>query len=428
MRKIFFLASLCALVSLVAVSCTEDESSLGLDLQDPSTLYDGKADTAYGVAYTIFDDSLLTSGYSSCLVGCYSDALFGNSEAIIYTQVSSSNGEGVEFDQYCLIDSVVLSLSITELYGSTSGSKGYRDLHFEVYQLAEGLMKDSAYYADDELAINGVCLFNDIVKMVETDTMVADIKLNNNIIALLNNQSYATADDFEAAMKGIRIRLVNDGNPLMATVNMAASATKMTVYYTYNNGNDSIYRSYDFAVGSGVTHFNRYINSYNGVLSVFNSNRNDSIDGARYLYLSPMGGTNIKVSFDASVRQFKQQHPYAVIHYAELLLPVADIASDKKPSLIAALKYYNDGTTVSIPDLFDDYTSHGYDGTYNEETGCFRIRITQHFQKIMNSGFDLGTLLVINGRRSSAAHTVVNGYNASVTGGNPLRVVFVYSE
>ncbi len=427
MRKFFFIAFLCALVSVSFVSCTEDESSLGLDLQDPSTLFDGKADTAYGVAYTVFDDSLLTSGLSSCLVGCYSDNLFGHSEAIIYTQVSSSNGEGVEFDEYCFIDSVVLSLSVTALYGQ-SESKGYRDLHFEVYQLAEGLMKDSAYYADDELTINGICLFNDVVRLVEADTMVANIKLNSNILSLLSNRTYATVDDFEEAMKGIRIRLVNDGSPLMATVNMAASSTKLTAFYTYNNGNDSIYRSYDFSVGSNVAHFNRYINNYNNELSVFNTNRNDSIDGVRYLYLCPMGGTNIKVNFDTYVKQFKQLHPYAVIHYAELLMPVADIASEKKPDMIAALKYYNDGTTVSIPDLYDAFTYHGYDGAYDETSGCFRIRITQHFQKIMNSGFDLGTLLVINGRRSSAAHTVINGYSNAATGDNPLRVVLVYSE
>ena len=78
--------------------------------------------------------------------------------------------------------------------------------------------------------------------------------------------------------------------------------------------------------------------------------------------------------------------------------------------------------------MFDAYTSSGYDGRYNEASGCYRLRITQHFQKIVKSGMDLGTLLVLNDRRSSAMHTVINGSNATLTVSNPIRIQFVYSE
>ncbi len=413
----------------VFFSCTEKESDLGMDLQDPSTIYNGVRDTAYGVAYTVFDDSLLTSGQTSALLGCYIDPLYGMSEAIIYTQMTSPNGEGVEFDQYCHIDSVVLSLSVSELFTSGFSEKSYHDLHFEVYQLAETLTSDSAkYYADNSTPVNGNCLFNDVVRFADADTMVVNIKLNDNIINLLSNHSYTTAADFNNAIKGLRIRLVNDGDPTMATINMAASATRVTAYFTYDNGTESTYRYYEFTIGHGVTHYNQYINNYTGVLSAFNTNRHDSLDGSQYLYLVPMGGTNIKFNIDNFVQQFKQAHPYAIIHYAELLLPVADASQSNKPDQIVALKYASDGLLTNVPDMYDAFTYKGFDGTYDNKNGYYRMRITQHLQKIMREGCDYGTLLVINGRRSSPAHIKLNGTSLSATSGNPIRIEFIYSE
>jgi len=257
---------------------------------------------------------------------------------------------------------------------------------------------------------------------------VASVPLNSQMIQLLENHSYTTAESFQEAIKGLRVRVINDGNPTMLTVNLSASATRMTTYYTYCNGADTIYRTYDFIVAQSAAHYNQFKNHYAGSLALFNEQPSDSIEGSQYLYLCPMGGTNVKVSFDAFVRQFKENHPYAIIHYAELLLPVSDISEVDRPDLVVALKCYNDGTTVSIPDLYDSYTSSGYDGKYDSDRGLYRLRITQHLQKIMNSGMDLGTLLVLNGRRSSPYHAIVNGTDPAQTSNNPIRIEFVYSE
>ncbi|MCR4828555.1 MAG: DUF4270 domain-containing protein [Bacteroidales bacterium] len=429
------LSLLClAVATLLLGACTEKESTLGMNLQDPATIYDGQLDTAYGVYYTVLDDSLLTSGQAQGLVGCYHDDLFGDAEAVIFAQIAPPNESGVEFDQYCFIDSVVLSLAISDVYNPSGakGNKGYKRMHFEVYQLAEPVMTDTAYYSFDQLAVSNVCLFNKVVRVPVTDTLVVSLPLDNSIISLFSNKSYATADEFIQAAKGLRIRLVNDGEPVMATVNFAASATRLSVYYTYNNvddpNSDSIYRSYDFVIGNNesrsAAHFNQYINHYNGPLAMFNSTTTDSLDGAQYAYLSPMGGTNIKADFNTFVQQFHQDHPYATIHYAEMLLPVADVASPARPDMIAAFKCYIDGEVVSIPDIYDPFTYSGFDGGYDPATGCYRLRITQHLQKMLNSGQDLGTLLVLNNRRASAAHTVINGYNSS----KPASIRFVYSE
>ena len=43
-------------------ACTDEESALGIDLVDTTTLYDGMMDTIYAdTAWTEYEDSLLTS-------------------------------------------------------------------------------------------------------------------------------------------------------------------------------------------------------------------------------------------------------------------------------------------------------------------------------------------------------------------------------
>lgn len=416
-----------AVVTLGLAACNEEETGLGLELQDPATMFEGVTDTAYGSAITVFDDSLLTSGQRYTLVGCYEDAQYGHSEAIYYTQIGIEGDNGVQFDANCVIDSVVLSLALADLYPAV-GTKAYRDLHFEVYQLAEAPLTDTAYYADDELPITNRCFFDGVVRLVESDSMVLRLPLNDNFVQLIDNKNYDTESAFVEAVKGLRIRLLNDGTPQMVTLNLAASATGLAVHYTYNADTSSLQRIYNFELNQSVAHFTRYENLYVGPLSVFNTNQSDSLDGAQYLYLCPMGGTNVRVNFDDFVRQFHQQHPYAVIHYAELLVPVADIAPGERPDQLAAFKCYQDGAVASIPDMVDAYTNGGFDGAYDAERGLYRIRVTQHLQKMLLSGMDLGTLLVLNGRRSSVLHTVINGCDATATGGNPIRIAFVYSE
>lgn len=412
-------------MAMLLASCNEKESMLGAELQDPATLYNGICDTAYGVASTFFDDSLLTSGQSSALIGSFYDPLFGSSEAIFFSQITTTNSSSVEFDQYCSIDSVVLSLSISKLFSESSQSKAYKDLHFEVYQLAEPPQKDSAYYAWDNIAVTGNCLFDDVVSLAESDSMVVRMNLNPLFGQYLENHYYASEEEFVNAVKGVRIRLVNDGTPLMATVNLAASGTGMTVYYRYH---DTISRTFAFVVGGSAPHFSRFVNNYTGDLSVFNNGAADSLEGSRYLYLTPMGGTTIKADFSQFVANFHSQHPTAIIHHAELLLPVADISPSAKPDLIAALKYTEGGAVINIPDMYDVYTYSGFDGHYDSEKGYYRLRITQHLQKLIGSGVDYGTMLIISGRRSSPEHLVLNGYDNTSTSGNPIRIEFVYSE
>ena len=106
-------------------------------------------------------------------------------------------------------------------------------------------------------------------------------------------------------------------------------------------------------------------------------------------------------------------------------MPLSANASTDRPSSIAALKMFDNGLVSNIPDMYDPVTYGGFDGKYDAANNCYRLRITQHFQDLIRTGKDYGTVLVISSRRTSCEHTIINGDDAAA---NPIRVRFVYSE
>lgn len=420
----FFAVAICVVAAFM--SCTEKDSNLGLALQDPSTIYNGSVDTIYGTAYTVLDDSLVTTGLNSVIIGSGDVTDIASTVATFYTNVSTPKSQSVSFDQYSTIDSVVLSLAISGIYVPAADSASSQDVHFVVRQLAQRLNKDSVYYSTSDVELGTTVFYDDVVTIERGDTMVVRLKLSDDFAALLSNKSYDNGDAFEEAIKGFQISLApSTSQRNYVSINLSASNTRLSAYYTYdNNTGNPAPRTYDFAFGTDVFHFSHFDKNFTGACSTFNTNKTDSI-GGRVLFLSPMGGTNIRFNIDSYVRKFHQEHPLAIIHYAELILPVnqANSSSDH-PDALAAIKIYPNGVVANVPDMYDPITYSGFDGTYDADNKCYRMRITQHLQDIMRDGRDNGTLIVLSGRRTTCQHAAING----TTEADPIRVAFVYSE
>lgn len=411
--------ALAALLPLFTVSCTDDESDLGLGLNDPNTIYDGKRDTLYADdAYTLVDDSLLTSGYSFGIIGIYNDPTFGKVDAELFTQIAlTENSPSINL-QEVQIDSVVLSFVKERLYPDSNATYSF---HFEVKQLSEAIETDSSYYADDAIPVDETATFFDnTVSVGPTDTVVS-LRLGGNISNVLMQR--ASAEEFVQLTKGLRIRMLPDSDNGMIGINFAAIKTCITVYYTYAGDPDNDSNTYVFPLNGSTVHFNHFTHDYSG--TVFNGV--DSIGGAQTLYLEPLAGHKVRVSFDNAIRTFREAHPMAVIHYAELLLPNVATVPEDMPDRVIALAHKPSGNDVYIADLIDLYTATGYDGTYNSDGRRYRLRVTQHLQGLLRDGTDNGTTLILNSRRSSALHALIGGPQAP----NPadrIRIEFVYSE
>lgn len=426
MKRFHLLLILILSVLISFSACNEKESPIGLGLQDPATLYDGIHETVIVNAASFRDDSLTTSFYSTPVIGSYRDRTMGSVTGIFFTQIGMSDENGIVFDEHCNIDSVILSFAVSEIY-PTRILRDNSWMHLSVDQLRDPMPSDSTYYFFNNLPIGRNNFFQGTARVQKKDSAnVISMKLNSNVYKLFENQSYPDNESFLKASKGIRVSMKSDGVPTMISLNLAAAATKLTLYYRYiTPGNDTISETKDFKVGSDMTHFNRFEHTFSGNLASF-SHSSDSIPGDRYLYFSPLGGTFVKLDFNDYVAAFHEAHPYAIIHYAEIILPVSDISDNDHPSKIIARLDRGEGNYV--PDLLDAFTYQGFDGAYHHDSQGYRLRITQHFQNAVSKGKDDGTLLFLNTRRYSPRRVIINGTDPVKTNGNPCRIEFVYSE
>lgn len=417
-KKLLFPLGL--LLLLMPSACTEEESDLGVTLQDPFTIYDGVRDTAYVTACTIYDDSLLTAGFTAGVFGNYSDATFGKVEAVMYSQITIPQ-DGVRIAESVQIDSVVMTLVVDTVFPARMDSTPV-PLHIVINQLAEPLRSDSSYNAYDQLQESSTCFFDSVVDFVADSLR---LRLRPEIYVVLQRES-PSPSDFVEQTKGFAMHLGNDCQKLV-TVNWSATNTRLVVYY-HNPDVDTNARQYEFIINGDAAHSMYYKHDYSGTpLAAFDHNKKDTLIGNQLLYLEPLGGTRVRLSLQPFLNQFYAQHPTAVVHYAELLLPVYDTADTQTPVRILAMKKGADGSLTYVTDanvLTNTYTYTGFDGYYHRDKHYYRLRITRHLQELLRTGQDYGTELIIDARRSSGFHTVLNGSEAD----DPVRVDFVYTD
>ena len=407
---IFFAAVLAA---LLPTACTDDESGIGLSLIDPTTQYNGLHDTLYAdFAYSLRDDSLLTSNYSFGIIGNYADASFGKVSSTLYTQIALATLDNSINLTEATFDSVVLSLWVDGLYPDTAVDYNF---HFEVMQLAEPVLSDTTYFSFQSMPVNESRKFFDGNVTVHAHDSIVRLKLGGDIISVIN-QPADSKEEFIDKTKGLCIRIVADGDQGMLGIDFSNTLTRLSAYYNMY-GNDS--NEYKFEIGAGAAHFTHFEHDYTG--TAFGA---DSIGGAQRMYLEPLAGYNARIVFNNQLQAFHQAHPTATVHHAELLMPVDASATGLRPDRILALRKSENGNDNYINDLIDPYTLSGFDGKYDEARGCYRLRVTQHVQGMLRRGEDLGTLLVLNSRRSDAASTIINGHLAA----NPIRIEIIFSE
>ena len=416
--------SLLAVLSVMYVGCVDDETDMGMGLQDPSSVFDGKVcDTITATAVTVLDDSLLTSNYSSGVIGYYKDEVFGSVKALMYTQAAlSTPSTGVSFAN-ATIDSVVVSLVCSGIYPKPLDTNGVANLRFEVYEVIEDMYLDTSYYATDSKGFSTTPYFDNDVPFKSTDTIV-NIKLDPSIHSKFENNVFTSNSDFLETLKGLLIRMnYNTMTNYMLYVNYWATSTGMTVYYTDESG---VATKYSFLFDKTAAHFNAYEHNYSGTpLNVFQTQRSDSIKGTQKLYLEALGGTSIKFRFPY-LSKWAAEHPNAVIHQAELFVYLPDEPiNNNPPASLILYRYAADGSLTTIPDMLDGVLSEGFDGSYNSKDRSYRMRVTRQIQQIVSgTAPDLGMRMYVNSRRSVANRCVVSGTDTD----KPIKLKIIYTD
>lgn len=410
----------CLTVFLFA-ACEDEETDLGLALQDSGSQYAGIHDTIGApdlLACTRYDDSLLTSGYATAMVGYYQDATYGRVTARGFFQLALTNNSGVDFNRnHYVVDSAFVALT---LVGSYPAATGDRTLHLRITQTAEVVNPDSNYYAWSSVPLSTTVFLDSTLTVTATDTVIR-LALGSSFRNQISDHAFPSNEVLQESIKGLCIECVAaDSDPVLLTFDMSKSSSGLILYYQDQEGET---QQEAFLLGyvsaqSNSNHFCQFSHAYSGQFLQLQQGTLDSIEGGTNLYLEPLGGLYVQLNMDGYVRAFHTTHPRAVIHYAELLLPLSVSADAEPPSRIVACY-------VSGVPIIDYLTSgSGYDGYYDADKKMYRIRITQHLQRLMMAGADYGTVLMLDGRRSEAKRTILNGTQAT----DPIRIAFVYSE
>lgn len=430
-HTIFHLSSklLAALVLLTAfAACEEKESELGSSLVDPATMYSGTRDTVYLEGYTIYDDSLLTSDYLECLLGRHDDAMMGTTRAYMYSQITIADNNGLNVLDNTNVDSVVLVLGVSGIFGSSSSTS--HQLHIRIHKLAEGIGDDS-YYANDSVATDYATCFYDATSTIEDGDGQIRLKLNSSIHPYFQQQ--VSSSDFLENIKGVRIELNDSESEEAVMVALDLITSKVTAFYSRRDesADSTVTTQNNFIFGhqSGLTtkHFTHFEHEFGGSsLALFadESRRSDTIGGSSNTYLKPMGGTRVVYKLDAGwLRKFRSEHPYAILNYAELILPVTSGDTNTLPNRLLAYKGAGRDATL-VADATDGVRYTGFDGYFNTGRNCYRMLIVRHLQQILTEGNDSGTTIAIDARRSTPKSAVINGTSQA----DRPRIALIYSE
>ena len=427
--KLLSALPLLLLLCLLPSGCTDEESQLGMNLVDSTTLFDGHQDTLYADnAFSIRDDSTVTAytfgfigttfglitNYTN-VIGNWHDATFGDVSASLYTQIAlPENTSGINLSNN-VIDSVVLTLATmrAQLFPDSNASYNF---HFEVMQLAEPLLSDSMYYCYNTIPVDESKKYFDANVTVNPEDTVVRLKLDDAIASVLSHS--ATAEEFVSITKGLRIRITDAGSMGMFSINFADNNTCLTVHHKFvdSTSNSADTARYIFLLGNGMARFSHFEHNYNGVAAL----GGDSIDGNQTLYLDPLGGYNARISFTNAIRAFAAAHPNATIHHAQLLLPESASGNVPRPQGVLALTNYRLGLGTPIADC----VNIGVDGSYNSTNGYYRLRITRYLQDMLRNQTNSDLYILPNERLSSAARTCLNGPSAT----NPPRIEIIYTE
>ncbi len=433
-RNISFVSVLVTIFLFVMASCTNQSSPIGLDLMDDLVGTDF-TDTVTVEAYSVLEDTVVTSNLSANLVGCISDPVFGNSHAATLAQFQLS-GASVNFGENPVIDSVVLTLQISGYYGDTTSMCGIR-----VYRLTEDMGTDVSYYQNSEVgydptplnySLQGYPISPNTQVVVDTGAYNPHlrIRLSQSFGQYLLNNQNALNTNISSVFKGLCIDAISHtgsvGYMFLTNINSALSG----IMLYYHNNSDKNMR-YQLSCTAKSAHYTKMSHSYSAsqssdfVSEVLNGNKDL---GKKVLFLQGGGGVKTRITFPHLADAFASINDRVVIHRAELV--ITNVRPDEQfliqPAGLTLQGITKDGKVNFIPD--DDYYTSAsyYGGVYDASKHEYRFRITRYVQQLVLKQGDLTNSLnlVVRGAGIRPNRLVLGGTEEN---SSRLRLELSYS-
>jgi hypothetical protein len=360
-------------------------------------------DTCTLIAYSVKDDTIRTDNTLYNLLGSNNDPIFGKNTASIYTQVLLSTNNPVFGTQYAppTFDSLILSLTyagVSCIYGDTNSP-----MTVKVYQLAQPISSDSAYFSNRDFLTTGSPLAiktfvphpRDNV-IIKKDTLAPQLRIvmaSKNIntaflqyfTSAAGTTIFANNTNFLQFFNGIYVTAAPaSGAGSIISFDLLNPNSEITLYY--HNATDTT--SFSFIMDNGsaerVNHFNHtkyyYANPFlRGELT------HDSIkNGNKVLYAQSMAGLRVRIEYPYIKNLAKNGR--IAINKAQLVIPVDDSTDISLPSYAPpyqlVLVEESGGLDRFLLDQAEGTSYYG--GIYNAATKSYTFNIALYLQRIID--------------------------------------------
>ncbi len=433
LKSKFFLLLILLVAILLIGSCAKDFDKIGLDIQPPGDKINlFRTDTVTVVAYSVPDDSVRTDEVMNInYIGGFFDPSFGKTTASVYTEFLLSTVNH-SFGASPVIDSIILNLAYSGLYGDTLSSQTFR-----VFELMENIQYDTTYYSNHSVPVfeNRELGNLTFIPNVKDSITVGKVKkaphlrmrLNQNLAQKLlsgTEEDYANNLTFRTFFKGLYITATPanvSGKGALIGFNFLSALTSLDVYYK-NNADDSLF--YSFTSTQINVRFNRFDqHQYADADPLLRQQiiSGNTSAGGQKIFLQPFGGVKVRVLIPYLKEWAKIKN--VVINEAQLVFYNADQNSPLAvPSYLDMRRVVD--TTNKLAYLEDQYEGESYfGGYYNSTSRDFRFRLNRYVQKQIMQKYetDNGLLLVVP--RTSPERTILHGSQAG-TGSIKMTITY----
>lgn len=400
----------------LASSCkNDDDSNLGLGVQPPSDDINTIVVDSFTVITTsVREDSLRSDALTNNPIGMYTDPIFGESTAALFTEIALPE---IEVNlQPGSIDSMVLTLRYTK-----SSSIPYGDVNssqtFKVYQLTEKLDKD-AYYTNTDVAYNSSVELGSVTGSFHLEDSVT-VNRGNDVVTYAPHlrikitdpafiQAFENADvsvfsnqdAFRDFLNGLAIvPTAKTGTGAIIPFDMQSTISNLTVYSDTN--------IYDFRINETTRRVSHYTH---GALPAYITQQFTDKINHDTTYVQSMGRVKTHITF-----------PYLldVVKEGNVALKGAEIEFFVDPLTVTTEFPAPARLLIAQPDLegrnagINPLDLARAPGNYDADRGVYTFSITSHLQEIFiawlssNTNNNRGLYLIIPTENPNTTSRVV---------------------
>lgn len=432
LKKQFFLL---AGMLLIIASCKDPDSIVGLNIQPTSDKLGLSIDTVTIQTETVLDTNLRSDKVLNLLGSDY-DAVFGKTNASVYTQVTlgSTPTFGQSTDTL-LSDSLVLRLIYSGFYGDTT-----TQLTVRVYRMTESMNVDSPYYTNTVFAYDNTELaaytftpgpttkFSEFGTTVPAQLRIPLAKsLADEILSKNGQTELSTNDEWVKYFKGLYIRVdqVTSQGGSICYFNLAKLESKMTLYFHRGTiGDDSLHYDFQFT----GTRANHQEHDYTGFPA--GTQLNDTTVAVNYI--QGTAGLKVKILMPY-INQFASKSDIAV-NRAELIISKTGTDTIAPPTSLWLQTIDENGEPDYIIDQFESGSYYG--GKFSTAKKEYSFNLTHYFQNVITGKtIDHGLLLGVSGAKLLeyfgvilANRVTVGSANASADAATKMKLKLYYTR